>query len=242
MIFLTLSMASYIYVGGILKFIVSNISFAALLATLTRSCWVGFGVMTILGGISILKRKNCIKRALIILGSFLIIFVAINVTSNERVSSRTESLKNEIVNKEERSGSGRLDIWNMIGKVIKNHPIIGVGPENLNNALREETPNELKKWEEATSTTIDRAHNEYLQIAVNSGIPSLIIYLIMIMLILKNIYLNIKDDRYKIIGLMIIGYLVQAFFNISVVGVAPLFWILLGLSTNKEEVEKISLS
>jgi putative inorganic carbon (HCO3(-)) transporter len=72
--------------------------------------------------------------------------------------------------------------------------------------------------------TIDKAHNEYLNIAVSAGIPSLIAYLTLVFVVLKN---SVSKEKNLLLA-VIIAYLVQAFFNISVVSVAFLFWILLG--------------
>ena len=52
---------------------------------------------------------------------------------------------------------------------------------------------------------------------------------------------NIKNDKFKIIFCIIISYLIQAALNISVIAVAPLFWILLGYSL-KEIYEETSKS
>ena len=52
----------------------------------------------------------------------------------------------------------------------------------------------------------------------------------MLFLILKkNIKFIFKDKIQTALLFGVIGYLIQAFFNISVVSVAPIFWILLGL-------------
>lgn len=80
----------------------------------------------------------------------------------------------------------------------------------------------------------DKAHNEYLQIAVTLGIPALIAYLIFLgMIIIPNLKYIFKQ-KYIFILLSIIGsYLVQAFFNISTIGIAPIFWLCLGIIDNK---------
>jgi O-antigen ligase len=76
---------------------------------------------------------------------------------------------------------------------------------------------------------IKKAHNEYIQIAVTIGVPALLTYLLLISFIFHNAIRAIKvstpKDNLVIFGLLsaIMGYLVQAFFNISVVPVAPLF-------------------
>lgn len=48
----------------------------------------------------------------------------------------------------------------------------------------------------------------------------------------------IFKQKYIFILLSIIGsYLVQAFFNISTIGIAPLFWLTLGIIDNKKIIE-----
>lgn len=88
---------------------------------------------------------------------------------------------------------------------------------------------------------IDKAHNEYLHIGATLGIPALICYLVFISLILlPKIKILLNNDTYFIICLVIISYLVQAFFNISTIGVAPVFWMILGLSDNKEFIKELN--
>lgn len=84
----------------------------------------------------------------------------------------------------------------------------------------------------------DKAHNEYLQIAVTLGIPALIAYLIFLgMIIIPNLKYIFKQ-KYIFILLSIIGsYLVQAFFNISTIGIAPIFWLTLGIIDNRNIIE-----
>jgi ABC-type nitrate/sulfonate/bicarbonate transport system permease component len=45
----------------------------------------------------------------------------------------------------------------------------------------------------------------------------------------------LKDKSKIIVGLAVIGYLIQAFSNISVIAVAPIFWIILGFFSSKSK-------
>ena len=84
-----------------------------------------------------------------------------------------------------------------------------------------------------THQFIDKAHNEYLQIAATIGIPAMIVYLAFLAQILSSQKKKIfKDNATFILVIPIISYIVQAFFNISTIGVAPIFWALLGLLQN----------
>lgn len=64
------------------------------------------------------------------------------------------------------------------------------------------------------------------------GIPALIVYLVFISTIIFPSIKNIKKS--KIIAsytIVVISYLVQAFFNISTIGIAPIFWFILELAS-----------
>ena len=79
-----------------------------------------------------------------------------------------------------------------------------------------------------------------MQIAAIIGIPALIIYLgFLALIVLPKMKIMFKDKTSFIIFLIILSYLAQAFFNISTIGVAPLFWMILGLSDNEEFILKI---
>lgn len=82
---------------------------------------------------------------------------------------------------------------------------------------------------------VDKVHNEYLHIALTQGIPTLLIYLAFITNILVVGLLNLSKPQKEssnwlsmALFLSFIGYLAQAFFNISIVNVAPYFWIICG--------------
>jgi len=81
----------------------------------------------------------------------------------------------------------------------------------------------------------DKAHNEYLNIAVSSGIPSLLAYLGFLFFALKKGMARMKMHKaYVPLLAAIIGYLVQAMFNIQVVMVYYLFFAYLGILTSNE--------
>ena len=75
------------------------------------------------------------------------------------------------------------------------------------------------------------------------GVPALLIYLLILSIIVFRGIRQIKQldihQQLFSIGLLaaIIGYLVQAFFNIGVVSVAPYFWLILGLFVNKNQLQ-----
>lgn len=158
----------------------------------------------------------------------------------------------------ERIGSSRGYIWSRSIPLIKNTKLIGYGPDTFAIYFPQ---NDFKGklyayWGEegAMWQTVDKAHNMYLQTAINTGCVSLLAMLaIFIMYFVSCIKLYIKSEFNNfssIVGVSIFvavfGYLGSAFFNDSIVSVAPVFWVLLsmGIATNyivkSEKIDNIN--
>ena len=77
----------------------------------------------------------------------------------------------------------------------------------------------------------------YLQMAVNTGIISMLVIVVMIAVYIIHsirVYWKLNYDNFYVkvgVGILVavIGYAVAGLFNDSVVSVAPVFWILLGM-------------
>lgn len=135
-------------------------------------------------------------------------------------------------------GTSRMFVWKNTLKVVPKHLLHGVGVDNFYDAF--DTP--LFRFIKGGDAIeyYDKAHNEYLQKLVTEGIFSLITYLSMLFIIFINSIKKVfKDNESIVIALFLafIGYLVQAFFNISVIEVAPLFWIICGLLYERKSLK-----
>ena len=251
-LFLVLSTCMFIFKGKKKYFISTIILFLCLLCTLTRSGWLAYGITLIVGLLFIIKRKNCLKRALILTICLLFSIISLNIISNGRVVGRINHTIGEvnglkentkatstIENKEESNNkisdnsisaslNSRKGILILHWKAFLDKPFLGTGPDTFNNRLIDEYFEEYIDNLEKTGEGADKAHNEYLEYASSCGIFTLLSYLMLLVVIIIGLLKKRKEDKYKIILLVILGYLVQAFFNMSLVGVAPLFWILLG--------------
>ena len=160
---------------------------------------------------------------------------------------RIEDTKKEITKAQEtnsidRMASGRIEIWKMTLKLISKKPLFGCGTDNLWIGLTAYCNQEIVAYSQRTKTDIDKAHNEFLHIAATNGIPALIVYMVFLgLIIFPKMKTMFKDKITFILITTIICYLAQAFFNISTIGVAPFFWILLGIVDNKEFLNKFAL-
>ena len=127
-------------------------------------------------------------------------------------------------------GSGRLYIWSETLKRAARRPIFGYGPDTM--ILTGIEP--FRRFDEHTGktivSTIDAAHNEYLNILFHQGAFALLAYLGMIAAALAG-WIRHAPKRVSaaICGCGVLCYCIQALFGISQVITTPFFWVALAL-------------
>ncbi|MBP7279648.1 MAG: O-antigen ligase family protein [Sedimentibacter sp.] len=215
------------------------ILFYCLLSTGTRGAWLGT-IASIMAFAAIhymyfRYSKGEFTRYIILLVITILLLALYSFNTEGAFIDRFLSIArdaNEFLTKGDRadySGANRGFIWKRVAELIKKRPLAGYGIENLGEAFKKYyTKDMIELWNEVRY--LDKAHNEYLHIAVTSGIPSLLVYLTFIsQIILKGLF-RLKNCKTALLILSsVIGYMTAAFFNISVVSVAYVYWIFLGL-------------
>lgn len=251
-IILPIAICFYIFNNSQKGFVLSLIMFFNLLACGTRSGWVAFSIVGLLGIIYLTKqkRKDYWRRLLILSISFVCIFAFLlyrpQSTTKPHLAQKFEQLEKDIAIaldgklKNSTAGSGRIEIWQMTLKLIAQKPLFGCGTDNLKLGLLTNCTSDCMHYFIDFGTVVDKAHNEYLQIAATIGIPAMIVYLLFLAMILLDKAKHIFSDKvYFVIIVTILSYLAQAFFNISTIGVSPLFWMILGLLDNSEWLNRL---
>lgn len=111
-------------------------------------------------------------------------------------------------------GSSRGVLWKNTIKTMLEHPVIGVGTDNIQLYINNQIP-----------------HNEYLQIGANLGIPGLIMYLAALVTCFAYMIKNTKkiSDGTLIVGLAAFVYCVSAVFGISIPVATYQLFLFLGL-------------
>lgn len=140
-------------------------------------------------------------------------------------------------NGKEKLGSARGYIWSRSIPLLKNNLILGSGPDTFAYVFPQNDLIGKYYAYDTPNMVVDKPHNLYLQIALNNGVIALLAFLvIMIIYIVDSVklYALKKDyDKTQLFGaatcLGVIGYLFAGIFNDSVVSVAPVFWIVLGV-------------
>ena len=211
--------------------------FGALLASNTRGAWIALIIVGI-ASISFLRFVEVRRYYITVFISFLLVFLTMNFLSESKIQQRTKTIKSELNINNEWAGSGRAIIWKMSLDIIEEHPFFGAGPENLKEALKQTKNKRSNTYRNLTGYTVDKSHNELLHIAAVSGLPALLAYLVFLISIFKQnseIFFRLSDK--SVILFAVLAYLIQSLFNISVIAVAPLFWVLLGiLSSQRKDI------
>lgn len=141
---------------------------------------------------------------------------------------------------EEYKASGRYYIWSRSIPLLKDTIFIGHGPDTFPLYFPQQDFFGKMLAYNNDRDFIDKPHCFYLQTAINTGVISLIALLVLFIMYIGSclkLYFNgIFDNESKYYGLAIFGatlsYLITMIFNDSVVAVAPIFWILLGIGIN----------
>ena len=168
--------------------------------------------------------------------------------SGGRLTEPKSSLFFEPLKGLETLGSNRGYEWGATIPMLKNYVFKGAGPDNFPIAFNQDDfIAKLNLIDFDANIVIDKPHNMYLQIALNTGVISLLafisicaIYIFSSLVLFSKLSFNSFREK---IGaacfISIIGYLVAGLFNDSITSVAPLFWIILGTGISINTLLKV---
>ena len=203
--------------------------YSGLLVSTTRGAWIALAISMVVMCIYYLRQKDFRKPFIIAIAVMAIVTAILLPTNDGYLLKRLLSIPTNVssgLQLEDSAGSGRLAIWKQVVKLIPDNWAFGVGPDNLIYT---------GVWL-GGNAVVDKAHNIYLETAVTMGIPALVFYLAFLSFFLFRRW---KTDKDFMFFSMISTYLIQGFFNIDVIMVLPLFWIVLGLYQGNMEEEKL---
>lgn len=123
-------------------------------------------------------------------------------------------------------GSGRLGIWRAVGALVCERPLLGGGPGTL--ALRGLEPMAWMQNGQAVALTVSSAHNEYLALAADVGIPALFCALALPVLALRRA-MQSKTRCAAVCAPALLCALVGSFFAVESCITAPYVILLLAL-------------
>ena len=206
------------------KLIISSMMFAALLFTGSKSGLLAFSVIFIVyWGINRTQVK--------LISKLLLITISIVVLS--RISTPKNNLppgNNDLITP---SSEIRQIVWQGALDVWKNNFLVGTGPETFAMSYYQYRPtkhNLTSEW----NFTYNKAHNEYLNYAANTGLIGLAAYLA---LLITCLFIFIKNKNYDLFA-GFTGILITNFFGFSTVPIFLLLFMLPAFSITLKSKEQ----
>ena len=130
--------------------------------------------------------------------------------------------------------------WSEGIRVIKKYPILGTGADNFSYTQLRESYDLAQN-----RNSIDRPYNEWLYVAATRGIPSLLMYVVLIGASLYWSIRNCKSSKrwvYMSASGAVIGYVVTSMVGISALTITPLFWMMMGMAAGSPMEDEPSAS
>tara|TARA_R110000868_G_scaffold243512_3_gene499520 strand:+ start:11028 stop:13424 length:2397 start_codon:yes stop_codon:yes gene_type:complete len=193
--------------------------------TASRASYISLFVETVLFivvflKINIQKKPNYVNLISIVFPLLIAFFIANIVFEKSKSNDRYKSVTNRVIQissskTEDVSINRRFTYWENAIQLIKKNPVLGIG---LGNWKIEASPYE--KMQSDNLLISDHPHNDFLEIAAETGILNAILYLLIFIICLslnlKNIFSK-KDNESQIIAalalLLMTTYGIDALFN-----------------------------
>ena len=178
-------------------------------------------------------KDKMFKFTSIVASSFIITIMLLSIINVNNIGSKILTFGKDTIeitkgNGNDKMGTYRIFLWKKTIKYVPKYWIHGIGVDNF-YYIDNGSPIYYPTYDKTNTYIVrkvifDKAHNDYLQILICQGLFSLLIYLTIIGYLMSRTYHN-----NKLYILIIISYLIQMFFNISVIFVTPIFIIVLGI-------------
>ncbi len=146
------------------------------------------------------------------------------------------------------AGHHRAGIWKYSMEMASHNPVFGTGSGTFATTFKAYAKE--VGYTRYYNRNLDFAHNEYINYYCSFGIMGVGSYLaFLISVAWQAVKRCAKNPKILVLGSAVLGYSVQVFFCFSVVIVAPLFWLFLGLLVGEiratmagEKVESAKIS
>ena len=197
----------------------------ALIINDTFGCYLASGIgLIFLSALFIIRNKQCTKPVILLFTLFIAVSITTSLANDGILFANFSLLGREIkpgnnLFQNGRAGTGRMALWKKAIQYIGEKPIFGHGPEGLY----------YKYLADGLGT--DRPHNEYLQYAAFTGIPSLLFYVSALISMLVYCLKNLKklSPELVVIGGIVFAYCVSAFFGNTMYYTSIYFFTFIGL-------------
>lgn len=201
-----------------------------LFSSVTRGAVAGIGFGLIVGLIVylFLSKNNNLKKYGISVAVFLFVIIAGVFVFRNKLSP--DSAVYRLTKIKDSNSEARLIQWGTALKSYKDHPIIGVGPENYNVIFAKYFDPKLYQYD---PSWFDKPHNYILEVLTTTGLVGLVVYLMSFGL---SIYACFKAYKAELLNALefciliagLVAYQVQNMFVFDTVSASTAYFLFLG--------------
>lgn len=170
-------------------------SLSFLILTYTRTSWLGILVATLF--LTFLKSK---KVFLFLLIAMLLLFLILPYTPSSKIVERGESIFDLS------EWGDRRFVWGSALKMVRDYPFSGIGFNTFEEVYNNRGRNYGYKPPEACEIT-SHAHYLFLNIAAEMGIPALLAFLWLVIILTKKARSSFRESRDPYLKSLVLGLL-----------------------------------
>jgi len=204
----------------------------------TLGCFLAFIIIVFITIIKLINRKNIFKVLISCIIFIVFGIISINLIDNKfdtNIKRRIEKNKEQIIDIFENgidddTGNGRVYVWRQTLKMVPDNILNGIGIDNFGVV---DDGGYFMYIHDDGLQLFDKVHNEYLQKLITEGLFSFITYIGLLVYVFIKYIKNRSDELKYSLFLVFLAYLIQATFNISVITVAPIFYMIMGFICNE---------
>ncbi len=197
----------------------------AVLGSGARAAWFG---LTVAALVVVVVRRHTLfahRRRVILLGAGAAVLLGALVVFSP-VGARLLAA----TDRDAGGGSSRIDEWQVATRVIVAHPVLGVGPEGYRIAFAHAVDD---RYEEAygRDPLPDRAHSGPLDVAVAGGLPALVLWAAVIVLVLRASVRAMRTEQRWVAGLGagLVAHVAGQLLLFPTAELEPVVWLLAGV-------------
>ena len=208
---------------------------AAWLYTYTRGAVLGVAVAVLIVSFLAYRRFGRVKPLLLPIAVVVVALVSAQLLSpqsahllNRFGAANLAETPEEIPEGGDLSVMTRLLMWRDTVPVILERPLLGHGPDNFTEPFKRHAGEDLRAFF-PDGTVIDKAHNEFLQVAATTGLLGLAVYLWVFISYFRNAY---RSGGWPLLALAgsVLAYILQLQTAFTTIATGVTFWAILGVS------------
>ena len=209
--------------------VVAGLLAVACLGSGARAAWVGLAAAVVViaaARAGALRRAARARPVLAIVTGLGLVLALAAVVALTPVGGRLSSLGDPQAS----GGRGRLDEWRVAARVIEDHLVVGVGPEGYRTAF-DGAVDEHYQVAHGRLQHPDRAHSGPLDIALDGGLPALLAWGALVVLVGRAVWAALRSGPGWLQGIAagLVAHEVGQLLLFPVVELEPVAWLLAGL-------------